>query len=253
MDAVELPRLIEGEGTSDLTWQRWLTATPWCELPMASTPAPQQRLVVVAPHPDDEVLACGALVATHAGRGGEVVVIAVTDGEGSHAGASAPGPCDLAVQRRGERMQGLARLGVALPTVHALALEDGGVLAQRGLLRGALSFLLRPGDVVVSTWEGDGHPDHEATGLATRQACLHIGCTFLAAPVWMWHWSTEADPRVPWHRLRRLPLNAQAWSRKQAALAAHVSQLTPRSATLGAVLGAGVLARAAWRHEYYFV
>lgn len=88
MVAVETPRRIEGEGTSEPTWQRWLAATPCSELSMAQALAPSQRLVVVAPHPDDEVLACGALVAVHAARGGEVVFVAVTDGEASHAGLS---------------------------------------------------------------------------------------------------------------------------------------------------------------------
>ncbi len=248
------PGLIEGEGNSDLTWQQWWAVTPCSELSMVAGLATRQRLVVVAPHPDDEVLACGALIAMHVARGGEVVVIAVTDGEASHAEASsAPNPHDLATQRRGERLQGLTCLGIDHPEVHTLALEDGRVAVQSGLLRGALSFLLRPRDVVVSTWEGDGHPDHNATGLATRQVCQRVGCRFLAAPVWMWHWSAAGDSRVPWHRLRRLALSEEAWSRKQAAMAAHISQLTPRSDTMGAVLGVGVLARAAWRHEYYFV
>ena len=41
--------------------------------------------------------------------------------------------------------------------------------------------------------------------------------------------------------------------RKQAALAAHRSQLGPRSHELGAVLGPAILERSAWRTEYYFV
>jgi len=253
MVAVETPRRIEGEGTSEPTWQRWLAATPCSELSMAQALAPSQRLVVVAPHPDDEVLACGALVAMHAARGGEVVFVAVTDGEASHAGLSPPGRCELAAQRRAERLRGLARLGIAKPQVHTLALPDGDVQAQGGLLRGWLLFFLRPGDVVVSTWEGDGHPDHDSTGRVTQGACLRVGSRFLAAPVWMWHWAAPADARVPWHRLRRLPLSTDACARKQAALAAHVTQLTPRSASVGAVLGPHLLARAAWRHEYFFV
>lgn len=253
MEAVEAPRLIEGEGTSGLVWQRWMAVTPCGELSLASVVAPSQRLVVVAPHPDDEVLACGALMAMHAARGGEVVIVAVTDGEGSHGEGSGMNRVELAARRRRERLQGLMQLGLEQPSVHALALRDGQVQTQAMLLRGWLLFFLRPGDVVVSTWECDGHPDHDTTGRITRQTCSHLGCRFLAAPVWMWHWAAAADARVPWQRLQRLDLGAQAWSRKQAALAAHVTQLTPRSDTVGAVLGAALLARAAWPHEYYFL
>ncbi len=253
MDAVEAPRLIEGEGTSDLTWQGWMATASCSELSLSSVVAPSQRLVVVAPHPDDEVLACGALMAMHAARGGEVEIVAVTDGEASHGVASGAGLIDLAAHRRRERLQGLVQLGLVQPRVHALALRDGDVQAQSMLLRGWLLFFLRRGDVVVSTWERDGHPDHDATGRVTRQTCEQKGCGFLAAPVWMWHWANAGDPRVPWERLQRLRVQPDAALRKQAALAAHVTQLTPRSATLGPVLGPGLLARAAWPHEYYFV
>lgn len=251
MDAVEAPRRIEGEGTGEHRWQTWLAATPWPDVSQGVALEPAQRLVVVAPHPDDEVLACGALVATHAARGAEVVIVAVTDGEGSHAGVSTHDPGVLAAQRRAERLRGLARLGLLQPDVRSLALGDGQV--QGDALLAALRPILRAGDVVVSTWERDGHPDHEATGHATRQACERAGARWLAAPVWMWHWAVPGDARVPWHRLHRFSANPSACWRKQAALAAHVTQRTPRSAQLGAVLGTEVLARAAWRHEYFFI
>lgn len=252
--AEEHPRLIRGEAhTTPFEWQQWLDALPCPELEMVDTLGPRQLLVVVAPHPDDEVLACGGLIALHAARGSDVVVVAVTEGEGSHAGVLSPLPGELAALRRAERLRGLVSLGMAQPEVRALNLPDGEVQAHSASLRDGLRALLRPGDVVVSTWEFDGHPDHDATGLASRQACLHTGARFLASPVWMWHWAAPADPRVPWHRLRRWPLSRPMWDAKQAAVAAHATQLTPRSAKLGAVLGTAVLARAAWPHEYFFV
>lgn len=253
MVPVEAPRLIEGEGTEALTWKGWMTATSSPQLCVPGILSPTQRLVVVAPHPDDEVLACGALMAMHAARGGEVVVVAVTDGESSHAGVCKPSPLELAIRRRRERLHGLVQLGIAQPRVHTLGLKDGQVQSQSMLLRGWLMFFLRPDDLVVSTWERDGHPDHDATGSITRQTCARHGCHFLAAPVWMWHWAVKDDSRVPWERLQRFDPEPEPWFRKQQALAAHVTQLTPRSATLGAVLGPALLARAAWRHEFYFV
>jgi LmbE family N-acetylglucosaminyl deacetylase len=39
-----------------------------------------ERLVVVAPHPDDEVLGCGGTLAAETAAGIDVVVVFVTDG-----------------------------------------------------------------------------------------------------------------------------------------------------------------------------
>jgi LmbE family N-acetylglucosaminyl deacetylase len=129
---------------------------------------------------------------------------------------------------------------------------DGGVARRTGALAHTLSRLLLPSDVVVTTWRLDGHPDHEATGLAAAQACAAAGCRLLEAPVWMWHWAAPGDPRIAWDRLVGLALGVDLVWRKQEALAAHVTQLRARDATCGPVLGAEIVTRAARATEYFF-
>lgn len=253
MAAVTAPPRIHGDGHNSQAWRRWLDNREFPSWSLNGERGPAQRLVVVAPHPDDEVLACGGLITQQAARGSEVLLVAVTDGEASHADTGAKRRKELATQRRQERHSGLKELGLNQAAVHALHLSDGQVKAQGRKLRTELSGLLRASDIVLTTWEHDGHPDHDATGHATRHACLAAGCRFLSAPVWMWHWASLGDGRVPWHRMHRLALSPEMHQRKAAALAAHVSQLAPRSPTLGAVLGASIQERAAWRHEYFFL
>lgn len=252
MGAIDLSPLICGAGTDELTWRRWLARLRCHELSMRDWLPASARLVVVAPHPDDEILASGGLIAMHAAQGGQVQIVAVTDGEASHDESPSYRREDLAAVRRQERWAGLAHLGLSSPAVVSLGLEDGEVHALTEVLRENLASLLHRDDVVVSTWEHDGHPDHDAVGHITREICASMGCAHLAAPVWMWHWAKPDDPRVPWRRLRSVPLNADDSARKQAALAVHQSQLSPRSHELGAVLGEQIVKRAGWRSEYYF-
>jgi len=249
------PPLIRGEGTAEATWALCpavLQAPAWALDDWLDARA---RLVVVAPHPDDEVLACGGLVACHAARGGEVSVLAVTEGDASHDDCAEWSRAALAAVRRRESAAGLALLtgpGGRPSQRLSLALPDGAVAAHAGHLLATLQTRLRSDDVVVTTWERDGHPDHDATAAVTAHACRAVGCRLLAAPVWMWHWARCNDPRVPWHRLRRLCLGDEAWRRKQLALGAHASQLRPRSSGAGPVLGQSIVQRAARRCEYYF-
>lgn len=253
MAAVMRPARIAGEGTDSHVWQVWLEHAALPELPFHVWLPRHARLVVVAPHPDDEVLACGALLQSHTQRGGESCVVAVTDGEASHPGLPVQARTALAGQRRQERLQGLACLGLPPTAVRRLGLPDGEIATHTTQLAANLRALLRPQDVLVSTWAHDGHPDHEATGRACRQVSNGLGCAYLAAPVWMWHWACPGDARVPWRRLRALPVNGPALAGKQAALAEHQSQLEPRDGERAAVLGDAIRARAAWRHEYFFV
>ncbi len=252
MVSLEYKRSIEGEGTSELAWQGWLASDVISTRAMHDWMPRGERLVVIAPHPDDEVLACGGLVAIACERGGEVLVIAVTDGEASHPGSSLWNPKTLAAVRRSESVTGLVQLGVTSAAVKRLALPDGAVGQHIEYLAKQLQTLLRPSDWVLTTWRFDGHPDHEATALAASLACCALGCHLIEAPVWMWHWAIPRDRCVPWNHLYRLPLPRAAFERKQAALAAHVSQLDSHMRTDGAVLGQMILARAQRDCEYFF-
>ena len=78
------PALIQGQSTSETQWQPWLQQHLSRPKPFAQWLPDTARLVVLAPHPDDEVLACGALLALHTAPGGASLIVAITDGEASH-------------------------------------------------------------------------------------------------------------------------------------------------------------------------
>ncbi len=237
-------------------WQEWIAARPVARLGVADIAPAHRRLVVVAPHPDDELLACGLLLQAHAQQGGRQLIIGVTDGEASHAGDAAWCTPALAAARRDERLAGLRALGLQGAPLRLLGLPDGGVAQQRAALARALHEALAPGDVVVSTWRLDGHPDHEACGQAAAEAARAAGATLWETPVWMWHWAHPAHAQIPWQRLRALRLGgceaACAVARKQLALAQHRSQHAPRADGAGPVLDAAILERAAWPFETFF-
>ncbi|RYY69227.1 MAG: PIG-L family deacetylase, partial [Comamonadaceae bacterium] len=113
--------------------------------------------------------------------------------------------------------------------------------------------LLRPTDVVFTTWRRDGHPDHDACGTACADAVQIAGARLVEVPVWAWHWAVPGDPRLPWHRARRLDLDADAAGRKRAAVQCFTSQLKPDPSTgAGPILRSTTVARAARPFEVFF-
>ena len=76
----------------------WLASGRLEELP-SMVPPHVGRALVVAPHPDDEVLGAGGLVSRLLDGSIEVNVLAVTDGEGSHPHSSVAQDIDLASMR----------------------------------------------------------------------------------------------------------------------------------------------------------
>lgn len=197
---------------------------PWAPVLAAATPIeiPARRTVVVVPHPDDEVLLSGGLIARQLRRRVPVVVVAVTDGEAAYPGL-AQGP--LAAQRRGEQVRALQALGVTSRSpfrLRRLGISDGTVAAHEGGLADELAALVGPDDLLVAPWIHDWHPDHEACGRAAIAAADHRHPLCWGGLFWAYH---RVDPTA--HRqlaLVSLALDATELRRRNDAVAAHRSQ-----------------------------
>lgn len=235
-------RLIEGLGTPESTWRAWNGLAALDTLDLHPPPA---RAVVVAPHPDDEVLGVGGTLALLTTAGVSVRVVTVTDGEASHPHSPTRTPTALAEIRRAEQHLALARLGLDQAQVHRCGLPDGHLDRHEADLADTLTGLLDEHTWCLATWAHDGHPDHEAAGRAAARAASLTGARLLGFPVWAWHWARPADSRVPWRTAYRVPLPAALARAKRHAVRAFASQLEPLSAQPGdeAIIGPSAVAR----------
>ena len=213
---------ISGRGTAERVWRSWdrlgglpLLALEGCE-----------QAVVVAPHPDDEVLGAGGTLAELAAGGATVAVLALTDGEASHPGASVAAG-ELARRRVAESADAATRLFGEPPAIERLALPDGKLDRYEDRIELALTDRLERGSWCFAPYRRDGHPDHEAAGRAASRACAHAGARLIEYPIWLWHWSTPDDRAISWERAVRVRLGSGAHSRKQDAISAFATQVAP--------------------------
>ena len=80
--------------------------------------------IVVAPHPDDESLACGGLIAEACRQGLRGKVVIVSDGVGSHPNSKAYPPDRCRALREEEAKQAGAELGLKPEDMLFLGLPD---------------------------------------------------------------------------------------------------------------------------------
>lgn len=193
---------------------------------------PDACVVVIAPHPDDETLACGALLQRACDAGARVAVVLLTDGDNN------PWPqrwlerrwrIDGAARaawgerRRGEALMALGRLGVPPECLHAMGWPDQGLTARIGAqLAGSVASLrdrlvsLRPTLVVAPVLE-DRHPDHSAARVLVELALARWPGT---RPV-LWGFAVHGAAVQP----QALAQRAAERDCKLHALDAHTSQL----------------------------
>ncbi|WP_462189153.1 PIG-L deacetylase family protein [Frankia sp. CcWB2] len=240
----------DDSGTPESVWQGWDPG--WAELDLT---VPPTNAVIVAPHPDDEVLGIGGLMTILSTLSVSLTVVAVTDGDASHPGSPTLSPAELARRRVAEQHSALAELGLAQVPVHRVGLRDGRVAGHEELLADQLEPLLTADGWLLATYAGDRHPDHEATGRAAEIAAARTGTRLLEYPVWTWHWAVPDDPRVPWARARRVHLPVDVQRAKQRAVDCYRTQIAPLSAhpADAAVLPAEALARLLRPAETVFV
>ncbi len=186
---------------------------------------PPGPLVVVSPHPDDELLASGATLAA-VDPGVPVTVVAVTDGEWSHPHLDEEGRGALALRRTAESAEAYRVLGVGANRVR-LSLPDGSVDEHFGALLDQLSPLLVGAGACVAPWPGDGHPDHEACARAALQVCGALRVPLFGVPIWSWNWDDPQQPAFDFSQAFAFRFGDELRERKQAALACYVSQVQP--------------------------
>jgi LmbE family N-acetylglucosaminyl deacetylase len=210
--AANLPS-IQSEGTDESTWQDVLSDVPlW-------SPA-DGPLLIVSPHPDAEVMAAGGLIYVWKQWGRKVTILSLTDGEAAY-----PQWKRLGRIRREELKDALQVLTDSPALVVRLGIPDGHVANHTGKVRGAITSLVTPGTTIISPYEEDGHPDHDAAGRVCCETARAHGLSVARYPMWTWH---HADPssmnRAAW---RRFPLSERAQAAKADALRCFPSQLSP--------------------------
>ncbi|MBB3936944.1 PIG-L deacetylase family protein [Aureimonas phyllosphaerae] len=191
-----------------------------------------RRVIVVAPHPDDEALGCGGLVWHLARLRRRVHVLFVTDGGASHLHSPTWPRARLAATREAEAEAALRELGLDAAARTFLRLPDAdmplpGSPGDAAALRGVTALMREVApDLVLLPWRRDPHRDHrDAWSLVTR-ALSEAGMApaTLEYAIWLDEIGAADDHPRPGEMERVGFAIGDALPAKRRAVAAHRSQ-----------------------------
>lgn len=186
--------------------------------------------MIIAPHPDDESLGCGGLIAQLCNRKRFPIVVIVTDGIGSHRTSRLYPPDRLRALREQEARRAVTILGLPLDRLIFLRLPDGAVPLSGPKFDAAVNQIVDLARIhgcrtILAPWLYDPHGDHEAAQFMARSVGNMIDAPVLSYPVW--GWLLPDNSKLP-------DLTLQGWRldithnmvTKRRAIVAHASQYT---------------------------
>ena len=185
--------------------------------------------VIVAPHPDDESLGCGALILEAVAARRPVRIVFVSDGTGSHPKSASYPAARLRALREDEAEAAAATLGVAVSQIEFLRLPDGGVPpagaeAERASVAIANAVAKARAKAIFVTWRHDQHCDHQAAYAIARAAQRRRSARLFEYSIWGRGVDIEPDLEGP-PRGWRLE-SARHRERKRSAILSHRSQVS---------------------------
>ncbi|MBI2419482.1 MAG: PIG-L family deacetylase [Ignavibacteriales bacterium] len=133
----------------------------------------QQKIVVIAPHPDDAEASCGGLIINAVNAGDSVIVLTMTGGELGIWGKTQD---EARAIRALEAQNAAAIMGATLEFFGAI---DASLAVDTASTRKLKEILLRINpDIVTAPWPLDVHSDHQASGLLAWRVFLDRCFTF---------------------------------------------------------------------------
>ena len=209
--------------------------------------------VIVAPHPDDESLGCGALISEAAAAGRSVRIIVLSDGTRSHPNSKAFPRERLRALREEEARRAANALGVDAPQITFVGLPDGRVPVAGADAGRASAAIVRAieqagAEALFVTWRHDQHSDHQAAYAIARSAQHRLArIRLFEYSIWGRGVPFETDLNMPPRGWRFASRGHR--DRKRAAILSHRSQTSglisddPEGFTLSPGMIEDILAR----------
>lgn len=218
-------RLIYGRGTPKQQWLNWKGIKQLKAFDLERHFPKNSRVLILAPHPDDEVLGCAGLMQKLSLLQYNIVLVAVTNGTGSHPESSLYTQDQLNQIRPAESKAALDVLNIQNIQRIEFNLQDGAIATSHAKLYAQLEHLIQPNDILITTYEKDGHPDHEHSADVVSKISKKYQLQHYQVLIWAWHWAKPNNAQIAWQHAYRLDLNLNELELKHRAIQCFKSQL----------------------------
>lgn len=210
------------------------------------------KALIIAPHPDDEVLGCSGLIQHMIENRKQVHVIILSGGGKSHQSCCRVNESTLIDSRRNLSRKAAEKLGLPLSQLYFLDYPDGNISFNKSetLRLQTLIDKISP-DAIFIPHKGEGWSDHIEAGNIVREIIrtkstpiqLYEYC------VWFWYYNVW---NIDWKNAFLLKMNQKEHQLKLKAIDTYTKPLAPCGKPWSGVLPKLVVKANQWNCELYF-
>lgn len=211
---------------------------------------PTDDVLIIAPHPDDEVIGCGGLIARLVRENRPPHIVIMTGGEKSHSGCCSTPADEIVRSRRELTRRALECLKVPEGNIHELNFPDGGISACHKHVDRLVSLIedIKPKAVFVPHW-GEGWNDHIVVAEIVKNI-VSDGTAMWMYCVWMWYYNIWRG--LDWSSVAVLKMTPSEHNLKLCAMDVYIKPLAPCGKPWSGVLPKVFVDANRWKKELYF-
>jgi LmbE family N-acetylglucosaminyl deacetylase len=220
-----------------------------------------RRILVVAPHPDDETFGMGGLIAKLAANSIAVYVAFLTSGGASHNNCCTISDLDLSSWRENASVKTAAVLGIPASNLSFLRFKDGALphpgqpfFAEAARRLGNCIIQVEP-DAIFAPHPFEGWPDHIAAEELTKDAIVSTLSSARLFNYCVWFWFSMPLRRalkLDWRQAFVVEMPQHALQKKREAMNIYLNDLAPCGKPTCGVLPSELLHTFEWTSELFF-
>lgn len=182
--------------------------------------------LILAPHPDDEVLGCGGLITRLISQGITPQVVIMSGGGASHSSCCNIPEEELKRNRRQLTLNAAKILGLPAANLHFLDFKDGNIAARPDTEIAQLKELINriAPTALFIPHRGEGWKDHLAVA-EIGKTLAPANCHIYEYCVWMWFYNVWRH--LDWHQAHTLTLSPTEHRTKLKAIEAYIAPTAP--------------------------
>ena len=211
----------------------------------------RKDILIIAPHPDDEVIGCSGLIQRTLAAGHQVYICILTGGGASHKGCCSISSNELKSKRRNLAKSIDAQLGLPIENLYMLNFPDGNINKDNiecEKLREVIEKL-KPQSIFIPHQKGEGWSDHIEAGNIVKNIIEGTSIHLYEYCVWFWYYNVWG---LDWKNARLLKMTKRQHQSKLQAIHDYITPLAPCGKPYSGVLPKVFIHGNQWSKELYF-